>query len=100
MTAYYVLTVVVSIVQLIVLHLATRNFFYVLRKYRLRPTTYTPRTALIAPCKGIDTAFERNVSALFELDYPDYEIIFVLINRGPSNFHPFSLPDSPPLPPP
>ncbi|MCH9021202.1 MAG: glycosyltransferase family 2 protein [Planctomycetes bacterium] len=78
MTVYYVLIVVVLIWQLLSLYLAKRHFFYVLKKYRSRPTTYHPRTALIAPCKGIDTAFERNVSALFELDYPDYEIVFVV----------------------
>ncbi|MCH9021762.1 MAG: glycosyltransferase family 2 protein [Planctomycetes bacterium] len=82
MTAYYVLLVVVSVWQLFTVYLAGKHFLYVLKKYRLRVRKYMPRTALIAPCKGIDTAFERNVSAMFELDYPDYEIVFVVESKS------------------
>ena len=78
MIAYYVLAVVVAVWQLLTLYIGGRHFFYVLKKYRPVSRSYKPRTALIAPCKGIDTTFERNVNALFELDYPDYEIIFVV----------------------
>jgi len=78
MTVYEVFIIVVLIGQFVGLRIAYKHFLHVLSRYRLRPKTYTPRTALVAPCKGIDTAFERNVNAMFELDYPDYEIVFVV----------------------
>lgn len=44
-----------------------------------RPQTgFTPIVSIIAPCRGIDEDLEKNLSALFELDYPNYEIIFAV----------------------
>ncbi len=34
--------------------------------------------ALFAPCKGVDLGLEANLRALFEQDYDDYEITFVV----------------------
>ncbi|MCI0490196.1 MAG: glycosyltransferase [Blastocatellia bacterium] len=39
---------------------------------------FKPKASIIAPCKGIDTALEENLDALFTQDYPDYEIIFAI----------------------
>ncbi len=39
---------------------------------------FTPFASIIAPCKGIDSGLEENLHALFEQDYPDYEIIFAV----------------------
>jgi ceramide glucosyltransferase len=36
------------------------------------------RVALIVPCKGLDLDLEGNLQALFQQDYNDYEIIFVV----------------------
>lgn len=38
---------------------------------------YTPKVSMILPCKGIDPGFENNINALYQQDYPDYEMIFV-----------------------
>ncbi len=38
----------------------------------------TGRVALFAPCKGLDLDLERNLRALFEQDYDDYEITFIV----------------------
>jgi ceramide glucosyltransferase len=38
--------------------------------------SFMPKATVIVPCKGIDNALEENLTALFEQDYPDYEIIF------------------------
>ena len=43
--------------------------------------TYTPKATVIAPCKGLDAAFEANILALLRQDYPDYEVIFVTASR-------------------
>jgi cellulose synthase/poly-beta-1,6-N-acetylglucosamine synthase-like glycosyltransferase len=41
-------------------------------------TKYAPLATVIAPCKGEDEGLQRNLSAIAEQDYPNYEIIFVV----------------------
>lgn len=41
-------------------------------------SNFTPFVSIIAPCKGLDEDLEINLQALFEQDFPDYEIIFVI----------------------
>jgi len=36
------------------------------------------RVALFAPCKGLDVYLEGNLRAIFEQDYPDYEVTFIV----------------------
>ncbi|MBN1764274.1 MAG: glycosyltransferase [Sedimentisphaerales bacterium] len=57
---------------------AWRHFSFYLRKYQRNSTKYLPRTALICPCKGLDTTFDKNIDSLFHQEYPDYEIFFVV----------------------
>jgi ceramide glucosyltransferase len=40
----------------------------------------TGRVALFAPCKGLDLDFEANIRALFQQDYDNYEITFIVEN--------------------
>lgn len=39
---------------------------------------FAPKASVIVPCKGLDCEIEENLRALFDQDYPDYEIIFVI----------------------
>ena len=49
------------------------------REQLSKPTTgFTPFATVIAPCKGLDEGLRENLSALLELDYPEYEVIFVV----------------------
>ena len=41
-------------------------------------SNYSPFASVIVPCRGIDHDLNENLSALFEQDYPDYEVIFVV----------------------
>ena len=41
-------------------------------------SAYTPFVTVIAPCRGLDPGLEENLRALFDQDYPVYEIIFVV----------------------
>lgn len=43
---------------------------------------FTPFATVIAPCKGLDDGLRENLSALFQLDYPEYEVIFVVDNAN------------------
>ncbi len=37
---------------------------------------YSPFLSIIVPCRGLDDGFRENIIALFQQDYPAYEIIF------------------------
>ena len=43
---------------------------------------FTPFTTVIAPCKGLDEGLQENLLALLELDYPGYEVIFVVDDKN------------------
>ena len=51
---------------------------FVRRALREPAGEFTPKAVIIAPCKGLDLDLEENVGALFDLDYPDYQIIFAI----------------------
>lgn len=52
------------------------NFF----KHELakRRSEYTPSATIFVPCRGLDQDLKENLSALFEQDYPEYEIVFIV----------------------
>lgn len=50
---------------------------YVHRQLALPLSDFTPNVTVIAPCRGLDQGLTANIEALFEQDYPAYEIIFV-----------------------
>ena len=48
-----------------------------------RPSSlYMPFATIIVPCKGFDPGLEENLAALFEQDYPGYEVIFVVDSKN------------------
>lgn len=51
------------------------NFF---RREIAKPKTdFAPFVSIIVPCRGLDNGLEKNLSAIFEQDFPAYEVIFV-----------------------
>ena len=38
---------------------------------------FTPHVSVFAPCRGLDPGLRQNLAALFQQDYPAYEIVFV-----------------------
>lgn len=78
MLAYYIVMAIVFFVQALVMLEAYRNLIYTHREIRPKNLKYRPKTAVICPCKGLDTTFDRNIGSLFELDYRDYQIFFVV----------------------
>jgi len=54
------------------------NFSAYVRRETARPLPdFTPFASIIAPCRGLEDGLRDNLAALFEQDYPTYEIIFV-----------------------
>ncbi len=45
-----------------------------------------PRISIFKPLKGLDDALEENLRSYFELDYPDFELIFGLTGSGDQSF--------------
>jgi ceramide glucosyltransferase len=41
-------------------------------------STFTPFVSIIVPCRGLDEDLQDNLSALFNQNYPNYEVIFVV----------------------
>ncbi|HKB68802.1 MAG TPA: glycosyltransferase family 2 protein [Pyrinomonadaceae bacterium] len=50
---------------------------YVRRETARRLPDFTPLVSVIAPCRGLEDGLRENISALFQQDYPRYEIVFV-----------------------
>jgi len=73
----YALVVITMIAQGLTVLLVVRNYRFVLRKADRNRIGFCRKAALIIPCKGIDTEFEKNITSFYNLDYSDYEIIFV-----------------------
>lgn len=63
--------------SLIALLVAGRLARYVWRMLSTPRERYVPKTAVIVPCKGLDSDFEENIIAYLAQDYRHYELIFV-----------------------
>lgn len=50
------------------------------------PGFNTPRVAVLCPCKGMELGLERNLIALTEFDYRNYELFFILASASDSAF--------------
>jgi ceramide glucosyltransferase len=55
-----------------------QNYRYALKKSSKTRESYKPVTLLTVPCKGIDKAFEKNITSLYNLDYDNYYLNFVV----------------------
>ena len=77
MLVFYFFALVLILLGIISL----RGGFYYLAYFRRELArsipTYTPPASVIVPCRGLDQGLRENMLALFQQDYPSYEIIFV-----------------------
>ncbi len=78
----YVVASVAILVQILFIQQVWQNFHYVTKKSRKERVTRRPRTAIIVPCKGLDTTFEKNISSFYKLDYNNYLLVFVVEDAG------------------
>jgi len=51
---------------------------YVRQRLHTDPGFYSPRVAVLCPCKGIEPGLERNLLSLTEFERQNYEIFFIL----------------------
>lgn len=50
---------------------------YVRRELARPLPDYIPFASIICPCRGLESGLKENIDALFKLQYPEFEIIFV-----------------------
>jgi len=55
---------------------------YARRRGATDPGFYSPRTAVLCPCKGVEPGLERNLSSLCEFDHQNYEVFFILASES------------------
>jgi hypothetical protein len=80
LTASYGVLMATALLQaaLMLLHAWEHRRFHRSRLLRPAKAAWQPRVTLFAPCKGLDPDLETNLRRLLELDYPDYEICFIV----------------------
>src|SRR5260370_4271429 len=59
---------------------------YERRRMRCDRVLDSPRAAVLCPCKGMEPGLERNLVALTEFDYRNYEMFFVLASDSDSAY--------------
>jgi len=55
---------------------------YVRRRAGIDPGFYTPRTAVLCPCRGLEPGLEPNLNSICEFGHPNYEVFFVLASAS------------------
>lgn len=82
MTWYYYIALALILSQLLFSVQVYNNYRYALKKYKRNRWWYRPRTALLVPCKGLDSAFQKNVTSFFNQDYENYLLWFVVADKS------------------
>ncbi|MHC4792162.1 MAG: hypothetical protein ACYS8Y_12160, partial [Planctomycetota bacterium] len=78
---YYYIALALILSQLLFSLQVYNNYRYALKKYKKKRSRYRPRTALIVPCKGLDSAFQKNATSFFNQDYENYLLWFVVADK-------------------
>jgi cellulose synthase/poly-beta-1,6-N-acetylglucosamine synthase-like glycosyltransferase len=55
---------------------------YVRRQMLSHAGFYSPRAAVLCPCKGAEPGLEQNLQALCGFDYANYEVFFIVASEG------------------
>jgi cellulose synthase/poly-beta-1,6-N-acetylglucosamine synthase-like glycosyltransferase len=79
---------ILAVVQILLgLYLAVQGVSWLAfarRRALVDPGFYSPRTAVICPCRGSEPGLEQNLVALCEFDHQNYELFFVLASESDS----------------
>jgi cellulose synthase/poly-beta-1,6-N-acetylglucosamine synthase-like glycosyltransferase len=79
---FYFLAVLEILLGLWLVFDGFRWFAYARRRVMSHPGFYAPRVAVICPCKGMEPGLDRNLLALCEFDYSNYELFLVLASAN------------------
>ena len=73
---FYILAIPQILLGLYLIGQGVQWLGYARRRMHTDPGFYSPKVAVLCPCKGMEAALERNLVALTEFDYQNYEIFF------------------------
>jgi len=76
--AFYFLALLQTVIGAYLVWQAWQWLGYVRRHLHTDPGFYTPRVAVLCPCKGIEPGLERNLLSLTEFERQNYDIFFIL----------------------
>jgi cellulose synthase/poly-beta-1,6-N-acetylglucosamine synthase-like glycosyltransferase len=79
---YYYIALAAILSQLLFFVQAVSNYRYTLVKYKKKRSWHQLKTVLIVPCKGLDSAFHKNITSLFNQDYENYLLLFVVAEKS------------------
>lgn len=79
---FYLLAILQILLGLYLVGQAVQWLGYVRRRLRTDPGFYSPKVAVLCPCKGMEPALERNLVSLTEFDYQNYEIFFLIASAS------------------
>ena len=79
---YYYIALAAILSQLLFLVQTVNNYRYTLVKYKKKRSWHKLRIVLIVPCKGLDSAFHKNITSLFNQDYENYLLWFVVAEKS------------------
>lgn len=80
-TALLILLILLVIQGMVSLLEGWRYLAFVRRALAEPMGVFAPKAAVILPCKGAEAGLAENLRALFEQDYGDYELIFVVASE-------------------
>jgi ceramide glucosyltransferase len=78
---HYYIALIVILSQLLFLIQTVNNYRYILTKYKKKRSWHQLRAVLIVPCKGLDSAFHKNIKSLFNQDYENHLLWFVVAEK-------------------
>ncbi len=84
LTFFYVLVVQQIAQGLYSLFDGFRWLQWVRQRLARHPGLFSPRVAVICPCKGAEPGLAENLTALTQFDYTDYELFFTLARESDS----------------
>src|SRR6476469_8804399 len=77
MLIFYFFAAIVIWLGILSLRGGVRFAAYVLSEVSKPLADFTPPVSVFAPCRGLDSGLKQNLAALFQQDYPHYDLIFV-----------------------
>jgi len=75
---FYFLAISQSLLGLYLIGQGLQWLGYARRRMHTDPGFYSPKVAVLCPCKGMEPALERNLVSLTEFDYQNYELYFLI----------------------
>jgi len=82
MTWYYYIVFAALFLQGLFLVQVISNYRYALKQNKKRRPDKGAQTALIVPCKGLEAAFKKNITAFYQQNYQDYHLYFVVADES------------------